>query len=45
MSGAFSLANNQHQPIAVKFPNDTATFVLHDLAVGLLSQSEEAVAA
>jgi pilus assembly protein CpaE len=45
MSGAFSLANNQHQPIAVKFPNDTATFVLHDLAVGLLSQSDEAVAA
>src|SRR5574341_1845005 len=42
LSGAFSLANNQHQPIAVKFPNDTATFVLHDLAVGLLSQTEEA---
>lgn len=45
LGGGFSLANNQHLPLAVKFPNDTATFVLHDLAVGLLSQIEEAVAA
>ena len=44
VEGAFSLANNQHVPIAVKFPNDTATYVLHDLAVGLLSQVEETVA-
>lgn len=45
MAGAFSMANNQHVPIAVKFPNDTATFVLHDLTVGLLSQMEETVTA
>jgi pilus assembly protein CpaE len=45
MGGGFSLANNQHQPIAAKFPNDTAALVLHDLAVGLLSQIEETVAA
>ncbi|MBN1303819.1 MAG: response regulator [Anaerolineales bacterium] len=28
MGGNFSLANNQHQPIIEKFPNDTATMVL-----------------
>jgi len=44
LGGAFSLANNQHAPLAVKFPNDTATYVLHDLAVSLLSQVEETVA-
>jgi pilus assembly protein CpaE len=45
MSSAFTMANNQHQPIAVKYPNDTATYVLHDLAVGLLAQVEETVSA
>jgi pilus assembly protein CpaE len=43
IGGAFSIANNQHQPIAVKFPNDPASFALHDLAVGLLSQVEETI--
>lgn len=43
LSGAFALANNQHQAIAVKFPNDVATFALHDLTVGLLNQVEETV--
>jgi pilus assembly protein CpaE len=28
----FSLANNQHQPYCVKFPNDTASLVLRDTA-------------
>jgi MinD-like ATPase involved in chromosome partitioning or flagellar assembly/CheY-like chemotaxis protein len=41
MGGAFALANNQHLPITSKFQNDTATFVLHDLSVGLMNQLEE----
>jgi Flp pilus assembly CpaE family ATPase len=41
MGGAFALANNQHMPITTKFQNDTATFVLHDLSVGLMNQLEE----
>jgi pilus assembly protein CpaE len=40
LGGAFALANNQHLPLAVKYPNDTATFVIHDLTAGLLSQVE-----
>lgn len=30
LGGNFALANNQHQPITTKFPNDTAAFVLKD---------------
>jgi len=43
LGGSFALANNQHQPLVVKFPTNTATFALHDLSVGLLNQVEEAV--
>jgi hypothetical protein len=32
MGGNFALANNQHQPIAQKFPNDTATVVMKEAA-------------
>lgn len=34
----FSLANNQHQPLSLKFPNETATFTLQSFADGLLDQ-------
>ncbi len=30
LGGNFALANNQHQPITTKFPNDTASIVLKD---------------
>lgn len=39
LGGNFALANNLHQPISLKFPNDTATIVLKDAAeqmVGLV---------
>ncbi len=32
MGGNFALANNQHQPISLKFPNDTAAIVLKETA-------------
>jgi pilus assembly protein CpaE len=32
MSGNFALANNQHQPITVKYPTDTASIILRDAA-------------
>ncbi|MGE5073286.1 MAG: response regulator [Anaerolineae bacterium] len=32
LGGNFSMANNQHQPYSVKFPNDTASIVLKDTA-------------
>lgn len=38
MGGQFALANNQHQPLSVKFPNDTVTYTLQDLAGTLLTQ-------
>jgi pilus assembly protein CpaE len=38
MGGQFALANNQHQPLSLKFPNDTVTYSLQELAGALLSQ-------
>jgi hypothetical protein len=38
MSGQFAMANNLHQPIALKFPNDTVTFTLQNMAASLLEQ-------
>jgi DNA-binding response OmpR family regulator len=38
MSGQFAMANNLHQPIALKFPNDTVTFTLQNMAISLLEQ-------
>ena len=28
MGGNFTLANNRHEPLATKFPNDSATLML-----------------
>ena len=33
MMGNFTLANNQHTPISMKFPTDTASFVLKQAAI------------
>ena len=35
MGGNFSLANSQHQPIIVKYPTNTATIILRDLATDM----------
>ncbi|MBI5842419.1 MAG: response regulator [Chloroflexi bacterium] len=32
LGGNFALANNQHQPFSIKFPNDTASIVFRDMA-------------
>jgi hypothetical protein len=32
MEGNFTLANNRHEPIATKFPNDTSTIMLEQSA-------------
>jgi MinD-like ATPase involved in chromosome partitioning or flagellar assembly len=32
MEGNFTLANNRHEPIATKFPNDTSTIILKQIA-------------
>lgn len=41
MMGNFTLANNQHMPVLVKFPNDTASLVLKQSA---LEMSRQAIA-
>lgn len=35
MGGNFSMANNMHQPIIVKYPTNTATIILRDLAIDM----------
>lgn len=35
MGGNFALANNLNQPITTKYPNDTASIILKDLAVDM----------
>jgi len=40
MMGNFTLANNQHAPISVKFPTDTASMVLRQAA---LEMSQKAI--
>ncbi len=42
LGDGFALANNQHRPLALKFPDTAATFALHQLADGLLRQLEGA---
>lgn len=37
LGGNFALANNLHQPISLKFPNDTATIVLKEAAEQMVS--------
>lgn len=36
MGSNFALANNLNQPITTKYPNDTASIILKDLAVGMV---------
>ena len=38
MMGNFTLANNQHTPISVKFPTDSASMVLKQSAVAMLKK-------
>lgn len=38
MSGQFSMANNQHRPVSLKFPNDSVTYTLQEIAVMLSEQ-------
>jgi hypothetical protein len=40
MGGNFALANNQHQPIAQKFPNDTAAMVMKEAAEEMAQLAE-----
>ena len=39
MMGNFTLANNQHVPIMKKFPTDTASMVLKDVALAMSRQA------
>jgi pilus assembly protein CpaE len=41
MGSSFSVANNQHAPIALKFPNDSASIVLRDTAKMILEQARK----
>jgi len=36
MGGNFSLANNLNQPITIKYPNDTASLILRELAADMV---------
>jgi pilus assembly protein CpaE len=38
MGEGFALANNQHHPFAVRFPDTAVAFALHELTNGLLTQ-------
>lgn len=38
MSGQFSMANNQHRPVSLKFPNDSVTYTLQEIAATLAEQ-------
>ncbi|MEW5941084.1 MAG: hypothetical protein AB1750_15565, partial [Chloroflexota bacterium] len=41
MGENFVSANNQHVPLAVKFPNNTASMVLQEAAKGIVSQAKK----
>jgi len=43
MGGSFSFANNQHQPLDAKFPDDTVTYTLQDITGNLLNQLNQIV--
>ncbi len=43
IGGDFSMANNLHQPLAVKFPKATASFALQQFTQELLSRLKETV--
>ncbi len=40
LGGNFSLANNQHIPVALKFPGDTATMILKEMASQIISLAD-----
>ncbi len=42
MMGNFTLANNQHTPVSVKYPTDTASLVLKQAALDMSHQAIEA---
>jgi pilus assembly protein CpaE len=42
MGGNFALANNQNQPIATKYPTDTASIILKGLAVDMVKAAQRA---
>jgi hypothetical protein len=35
MGGNFALANNLNQPVTTKYPNDTASMILKELAINM----------
>ena len=42
MGGNFALANNQNQPISIKYPTDTASIILKSLAVDMIKAAQRA---
>jgi hypothetical protein len=42
MGGNFALANNQNQPITIKYPTDTASIILKSLAVDMVKAAQGA---
>jgi hypothetical protein len=41
MGGNFTLANNRHEPVALKFPNDTFTLALNEVATELADTAQK----
>lgn len=41
LGGNLSVANDHHQPYALKYPNDTTTIVLHDTARQMVAAAKE----
>jgi CheY-like chemotaxis protein/MinD-like ATPase involved in chromosome partitioning or flagellar assembly len=42
MGGNFALANNQNQPITIKYPTDTSSIILKSLAVDMVKAAQRA---
>ena len=40
MFGNFALASNLNQPITTKYPNDTASIIMKDLAVDIVKTAQ-----
>lgn len=45
LMGNFTMANNQHTPLSLKFPTDTATMILKEAAIEMSRQALKAVPA
>ena len=41
MGGNFTLANNRHEPVAIKFPNDTFTLALNEVVTELADTAQK----